>query len=212
MLQSLLEFFISYGYFAVFGALIICGLGLPLPEDLTLIAGGAICGFVGKNGLVTDVNVYVMTVVALLGVLVGDTCMFTLGWKLGERVTKFPGIRRIITKKNYAKIQTKIHKHGVKILFIARFLPGMRAGIFLTTGMTRRVSIWKFLALDGAAALISVPALVYMGYYFANDLDRIIKIFDKWRYIIIGVVLISIIIWLGIRHFSSKKPADNNTG
>ena len=42
MLESLIEFFTTYGYFAVFGVLLISGFGIPIPEDITLVAGGFI--------------------------------------------------------------------------------------------------------------------------------------------------------------------------
>ena len=38
LLSFLQEFFFNYGYYAVFAVLILCGMGLPLPEDITLIA------------------------------------------------------------------------------------------------------------------------------------------------------------------------------
>ena len=43
MTLSLLHaFFFDYGYYAVFGVLVLCGMGLPLPEDITLITAGII--------------------------------------------------------------------------------------------------------------------------------------------------------------------------
>ncbi|MCV2509445.1 MAG: DedA family protein, partial [Neisseriaceae bacterium] len=44
MLDYLELFFSTYGYLAVFSVLILCGLGLPIPEDITLVAGGVISG------------------------------------------------------------------------------------------------------------------------------------------------------------------------
>jgi membrane protein DedA with SNARE-associated domain len=40
----LLPIFTEYGYVAVFLVLLACGFGLPLPEDITLVAGGVIAG------------------------------------------------------------------------------------------------------------------------------------------------------------------------
>ena len=37
-------FFGSYGYAAVFACLVLCGLGVPVPEDITLVSGGVISG------------------------------------------------------------------------------------------------------------------------------------------------------------------------
>jgi membrane protein DedA with SNARE-associated domain len=44
ILQILLDFFTGYGYVAVFTVLLVCGFGVPIPEDITLVAGGIISG------------------------------------------------------------------------------------------------------------------------------------------------------------------------
>jgi membrane protein DedA with SNARE-associated domain len=45
----------------------------------------------------------------------------------------------------------------------------MRTAVFITAGATHRVSFWRFLLLDGLAALISVPLWVYLGYLGADN-------------------------------------------
>jgi membrane protein DedA with SNARE-associated domain len=143
ILQQLLDFFANYGYLAVFLVLIACGFGIPVPEDITLVAGGVICGLSRSTPHLLDPNIMVM--VSLAGVVLGDGTMFMLGSLLGPKITRVPLIRRIITVENYARIQEKAHRYGNKILFIARFLPGLRAPIFLTAGMSHKVPLWKFL-------------------------------------------------------------------
>ena len=44
MLDFLVSFFGTYGYAAVFACLVLCGLGVPVPEDITLVSGGVISG------------------------------------------------------------------------------------------------------------------------------------------------------------------------
>lgn len=174
ILNHLIIFFETYGYFSVFLVLLACGFGLPVPEDVTLIAGGVICALT-KTGNQHSLNVHVMVLIGLLGVLSGDSIMFMLGNKLGSRVTKLPILRSIITPDIYAKIQTKVARYGLKVLFIARFLPGLRAPIFLTAGISHKVKFWKFMLLDGSAALISVPLWIYAGYICADDLDKLLE-------------------------------------
>ncbi|MCC2645519.1 MAG: DedA family protein [Burkholderiales bacterium] len=188
ILQLLLDFFTTYGYVAVFFVLIVCGFGLPIPEDITLVAGGIICGL----SLTTKypLNVYIMMFVALSGVLIGDVVMFSLGRFVGPKVTRMPFIRKIITPGVYLKMQQKTHRYGNKILFFARFLPGLRAPIFLTAGVSRKVPLWKFLLMDGLAALISVPLWVYLGFIFAYDIDKVLFWLHKSQFLIITVLII----------------------
>jgi membrane protein DedA with SNARE-associated domain len=161
-LQLLIDFFSGYGYQAVFVVLLLCGFGVPIPEDITLVAGGIISGL-GYT------NVHLMFLVGMVGVLIGDGIMFMLGHTLGKRVLKIRAIARILTPARFRTVQEKFACYGHWVLFVARFLPGLRSPIFVTAGMTRRVSYWRFLLLDGLAALISVPLWVYMGYIGAAN-------------------------------------------
>ena len=56
-MEFLIHFFSDYGYFAVLFVLIICGFGVPIPEDITLVSGGVISGL-GYT------NVHIMLVVS----------------------------------------------------------------------------------------------------------------------------------------------------
>src|ERR1700722_20313077 len=49
LLHRLIPIFVENGCVAVFIALMICGAGLPLPEDITLVAGGVIAGLGSAN-------------------------------------------------------------------------------------------------------------------------------------------------------------------
>jgi membrane protein DedA with SNARE-associated domain len=190
ILSALIAFFTTYGYIAVFFVLVICGFGIPIPEDITLVSGGVICG------LTNNLNVHAMLMVSLLGVIIGDGTMFMLGRLLGPRVKRLPLLRKIFTEKIYRQMQEKVHKYGIWILFVARFLPGLRAPIFITAGISRRVSYWKFMLMDGGAAFISVPIWVYAGYYFAHDLDDLIEWVKHSETFILSSVSVAIIAWV----------------
>ena len=89
-MEFLINFFSDYGYFAVLFVLIICGFGVPIPEDITLVSGGVISGL-GYT------NVHIMLVVSLFGVLLGDSTMYWLGRIYGTKILRFRPIRRFLT-------------------------------------------------------------------------------------------------------------------
>ena len=203
ILNYLIDFFTNYGYWAVFLVLIACGFGLPVPEDVTLVAGGIICAL--SIDTAHPLNIHTMFGVAMLGVTIGDSVMFVLGRLLGDKVKRLPGLKYVFTETNYAKIQEKAQKYGDKILFIARFLPGLRAPIFLTAGISHRVSYWKFILMDGSAAIISVPVWVYLGYFLAHDLSRVLKFVEHAQLAIIGVVIGIVVLIVAIKWLKKKK-------
>jgi membrane protein DedA with SNARE-associated domain len=162
LLDWLVQLFVQNGYTAVFIALMICGAGLPLPEDITLVAGGVIAGL-------GYANVHVMCAMTLFGVLLGDSAIFLLGHYYGARMLTWRPIARVMTPSRYVAVQEKFDRYGNRLLFAARFLPGMRTTIYVTAGTTHRVSFPRFLLIDTMAALISVPVWVYLGYFGANN-------------------------------------------
>lgn len=196
-LQFLLGFFTDYGYLAVFLVLLACGFGVPIPEDVSLVAGGVISGL-------GYANVHVMVMVGMAGVLVGDGCMFMLGKVFGEQVLRFRPIAKVLTPERFVMVQQKFVRYGNWLLFFARFLPGMRTAVFVSAGMSRKVPFWRFLAMDGFAALISVPAWVYLGHWGASNLDELMKWVHRGQAGILAVVA-GVIVIVGCLWWRRRK-------
>lgn len=183
MLDFLVNVFTQNGYAAVFIVLMICGFGLPIPEDISLVAGGVIAGL-------GYANVHLMVVVGIVGILAGDTLMFLIGRYYGERALRLRWVAFLLTPRRYALVQAKFSRYGNRLMFVARFLPGLRSPIYLTAGMTRRVSFIRFFLLDGFAALISAPIWVYLGYYGAQNHDWLLKWLERGKVIVIIVAVV----------------------
>jgi cobalt transport protein cbiM len=188
-MEFLINFFSDYGYFAVLFVLIICGFGVPIPEDITLVSGGVISGL-GYT------NVHIMLVVSLFGVLLGDSTMYWLGRIYGTKILRFRPIRRFLTLERLRMVRSKFEQYGNRVLFVARFLPGLRAPIYMVAGITRRVSFIRFLLLDFFAAIISVPIWVYLGDLGASNLDWLHEQIKKGQsiiYILIALLAIYLV-------------------
>jgi len=190
LLERLITIFAQNGYVAVFIALMICGAGLPLPEDVTLVAGGVIAGL-------GFANVHVMFGLCMFGVLLGDTAIFTLGHHYGARMMRWRLVARVLTPARYTMVQEKFDRYGNRVLFFARFLPGMRTTIYVTAGATHRVSTLRFLLIDTLAALISVPFWVYLGFLGANNHEWLMKWMHRGQnslWLLVGLLLLSLLI------------------
>lgn len=196
-MEVLITFFSNYGYFAVFGVLILCGFGLPIPEDITLVSGGVISGL-------DYANVHIMLVVSMLGVLAGDSTMYWLGRIYGTKILRFRPIRKIVTLKRLHMVREKFDKQGNRLLFLARFLPGLRAVVYLISGITRKVSFSKFVLIDFCAAAISVPIWVYLGDIGARNLNWLHAQIKKGQ-LIIWVIIILIALYLIWLYLKNKK-------
>lgn len=150
-----------------------------------------------------------MCIVGLAGVVIGDSIMFLAGRLFGYRIQRIKMFRRILSPRRFSHIQRKFKQYGLSLLFVARFLPGLRSPIFLVAGMSRRISYLTFILMDGFAALISVPVWVYLGYFFADNLDLLmeyVKDVQKMIYLALGlVILVVLVIYLKKRFHSKLK-------
>lgn len=200
-LSWLVNFFTEFGYWAVFGILIACGFGLPIPEDISLVAGGIISGL-----HFTKLSTMILT--GMAGVLIGDGIVFTIGRFYGQRVFSLPLIRKLMTPDRFTMVQSKFTKYGNWVLFAARFMPGFRTPIFLTAGASRKVSFLRFFVLDGAAALMSVPVWVYLGYLGADNREWLMQMVKRGQTLTFGVIglalIVAIIIFL-VRRRTQKQ-------
>ena len=211
-LDTIVEFLQNYQEYSlamIFGMLILCGFGLPIPEDITLIAAGILSGIQVNT---THGHFVLMLCFCLAGVLIGDGIMFIGGRLFGYKLQKYTPLRKVLPPSRFAWVQRQFRKYGVWALFFARFMPGLRAPIYLAAGMSRRVSYLKFLLLDGAAALISVPVWVGMGHYGAQNRDNLARWMSNGHNItlvVIGVVILAVVILVIRNRKKAKKEKQN---
>lgn len=178
-------------YAAILGILLACGLGIPIPEDITLIAAGILAAL-------KSISYAGAMIAGFVGVLIGDCFLFFLGRRYGNHVFELPVFRTIFTEKRVNLAREKVLQNSKLICFTARFLPGLRAPIYLTAGVMGVRPIVFFL-LDALAALISVPIWVHLGWLLGDNLDHALGIAIKTqKYIILAIALV-VLTYIAIR-------------
>jgi membrane protein DedA with SNARE-associated domain len=200
-MDQLLEYILGHSglmaYVIVFVFLLLGGMGLPISEDLTLIAGGVIAYY-------GEANVYIMIAVAFFGVLLADSIMFTLGARYGRTLTRKWFFAKILPPVRLTMMEKKLNEKGLKLLFIARFMPGIRAAVFFTAG-TLRVPYRYFLLCDATAAFFSIPLIIYVVYAFGGELDEIVGMVKRLEFGILGVIIAAVVYFLGKRLWRRKR-------
>lgn len=176
-----------FTYLGLFVVLLLCGMGLPMPEDIALLAGG----FLVHRG----VTRYPITLaVALLGVVAGDNSLFFLGRRFGTGLVSYFGLNRPGSKAQIDRIRAFMRRHGHRAIFYARFLAGLRALIYLTAG-SFGVTPLRFLAYDLLGAIISVPIVVSIGYLFGGQLEVIVHYIGGFEHLLWVVVVLSLAVY-----------------
>jgi len=156
-------------YGTAFAILLLCGLGLPIPEDVILVTVGY-ATYLALPGT----HITLSLGLGMAGVLLGDSIAWTLGHRFGIPVTRRWPFRLKLGPARLVAAREHMHRHRRYILFAARFMPGLRVVVFFTAGLLG-VRYTYFLLLDGLAAMLSVPALVVSSWYFGAELDRVIR-------------------------------------
>lgn len=178
--------------------LITCGLGVPLPEDVPLIAGGWL---VARSGG----SLPLMIVTGLAGILIGDSVIFRAGQTYGERLLD-TRIGRHIPGEMVQRAITAFDRHGPKFIMAARFVPGLRAATYFVAGLTG-VPYWKFIAFDGLAACVSAPAWVYLGWWARkhNMLNKVWRWSTEAQIVLIGAIAALTVLYIVYRKLRRRS-------
>lgn len=211
MLDFLFGYFhgTSLALWGPFIVLVCCGLGLPIPEDIVLVTAGLLCEDAGHSWIQTSIVMWV-------GVMAGDSLIFLLGRHFGMRVLASRWGTRIFSPARQAKTKALFERYGSMVLFVARFLPGVRAPTFCSAG-AMHVPYAKFLLFDGGAALLSVPVFVALGHWlwakFGTDLGELAdalartRSYSLWAGIALAVVVVVLTIVWQRRARANAAPA-----
>src|SRR5215210_3327492 len=78
--------------------LLLCGVGLPLPEDIVLVVAGMLAKDDSRPWAPVAVLMYV-------AVLAGDSLIFLLGRRYGARLLAWEGTHHLFPPRKQARIQ-----------------------------------------------------------------------------------------------------------
>ena len=166
-------------YALIFGVLVAQGLGLPLPEDVSLVTGGYL-SFVGAAQFAP------MLLVAFAGILAGDFLIFTAGRRYGGDLAVSRWFSRLLPAGKRCKAEEYFNRHGEGLVLAARFLPGLRAVTFFVAGASPMAAS-KFLLLDGLAACVSAPVWMILGRKLGRHLAELLVWVDRVHFLLLGV-------------------------
>ena len=186
----------NFHYLGPFMVLVLCGVGLPIPEEVTLIG----CGLLLHEGLVDFKEI---SAVCAAAILIGDSAPFFLGRHYGEAALRLSWIRWILHPERMLRLRRRFREHGNWVIFSLRFLPGVRVGGYFTVGMMR-VSYLRFILLDALGVLISVPLSIYMGKLFAGQIEILEERLGGLS-LLLAFSLLSVFIILGARSRSRRR-------
>jgi len=183
MLESA-SFINHFPYLGIFLLLILGGVGLPFPEDATLL----LSGFLMAHYVIIPLPAFL---VVYSGLLITDFSLYLVGKKYGRRIVEHKRFRKIISPNRLSKLEEKFKKWGSLVVFFGRHIWGFRAQIFLVSGVMK-MSATKFLVADAISALFTIGLWGGVGYLGGNSVQVLKKDITRVEHIAIVILVIMI--------------------
>lgn len=202
-LARLQGWFEAGGYFVLFSLLFLCGLGLPVPEDVPLLLAGYFI-YHGKMHLAAA------SILAWLGIIGGDCVLYYLGKKYGLNVTKLPMVGKHITEKRIKRVEYLYSRYGIWVVAVGRLFAGIRGAMVAVAGAIR-FNFIKFIIADGLAALVSGGLWIWLGYWGGKKLGdpaTIMKRAEPYKHWIGLGILIAVICVIGYLYVIKSRKND----
>ena len=152
----------QYGYLVVFFGVMLESVGIPLPGETILIAAGLL---VHQGSLDPDETI----VSGILGTIIGNQLGYWAGRQGGRPVVLQWGYYVGVTHERLQRVEGFFTRHGGKAVFLARFVPGLRAFGALVAGIGR-MHWWTFLFYNVLAGTVWATASILVGYLFSRSL------------------------------------------
>lgn len=185
LLQSLQGF---PAYALLLALLFGCGVGLPMNEDIVLLAAAALT----LQGIMEPVP---LLGVAGVGLVAGDALIFHWGHRYGARLLRRRFFARMLPEERLQTMQATMTRYGPAYIFVVRFLPGIRTALFLVAGMSRMPYRYLFL-YDGLAAVVELPLLVYGVRYVGGRWQEILAALQQLQaYLLPAAALAVLALW-----------------
>jgi membrane protein DedA with SNARE-associated domain len=172
----------------VLAALLLGGLGFPIPEDLALLGAG----YLVWHG---DAPLVVVAPLAFLGIIAGDFSLYWIGRAFGVRITQHRFLSHALTPPRLARVRGYFDRHGAKTLLVARLAAGARSFFFLTAG-AMRMPFGRFALFDMIGAAAAATIWIYVGWRFGANIHRVRAVIHRVEHIAALVLLAVIAAWI----------------
>ena len=154
----------------------------PIPADTFVLLGG----FLSARGLISAPGVFLVTWGANVA---SALAMFWVGVTHGPSFFERGWGRKLLNPDQMKRMGGFYERWGVFAVFFARFLPGLRAVVPVSAGVTG-LSWWKVAPPLAIASAIWYGALVWLGHTAGSHLDQIKSWIDRANVALLLVALV----------------------
>lgn len=214
MEEALFNWFAQYPYeplmvySAIFGVMMVCALGFPMPEEVVILSAG-ILGHMSLNPDIypppypgaASVDPYSLAFACFVAVIVTDYVIYCLGKFFGKKIINSNRFQKHFSLEKIDKVRNWVHKYGFWAPAVFRFIPGVRFPGHMMCGALD-MKPWNFIFTDGLAAMISVPTQVLLVSFLG---EAILSRLRQFKLIVFGVLAVVLVAYLLRRYFLNRR-------
>lgn len=181
-LEALIKAAGYIGLFAIIFAETGLLVGFFLPGDTLLITAGLLI----QRGDV-DLSLWILIPLLIAAAISGDAVGYQIGKHTGRRIFNRED-SRLFHRKHLERAEAFYEKHGGKTIILARFLAFIRTFAPTVAGAAN-MPYPKFAAYNVIGALLWVPSMTYLGYFFGATIPP--EYVDLFFIGLVGVMIVA---------------------
>lgn len=195
-MEYIISFMETYGYTAMFIAMVLENANVPIPSEIVL----GFAGYLIAQGIF---DMHTTMVVGILAGIVGSIVSYWMGEHGGRPLLLKYGKYIFFNEHKFELAEKMFNKYGGVAVFFGRLLPGVRTFISFP-GRNGTLSHVAFHHLDGTRYVPWTILLVYLGKVLGENWQDLIEYNHE---LLIGMIVVFVIIAavLGFRYYRNRR-------
>jgi membrane protein DedA with SNARE-associated domain len=181
-----------YGYLAVGGLVLLEDFGVPAPGETVLIAAAVYAG-AGR------LNVVAVAALAFVAAVVGDNIGYGIGHFGGRELALRFGRYVFLTPERLAHAEAFFHRHGGKVVTVARFIEGLRQANGIIAGIAGMAWLRRFLPYNALGAALWAGLWTTVGYVAGSHIDVLYHQLVRYEVYLIAAAAVALVAYLLLR-------------
>ena len=183
-MEYIISFMETYGYAAMFIAMVLENANIPIPSEIVL----GFAGYLISQGIF---DLHTTMVVGTLAGIVGSIL------KYGKYV--------FFNEHKFELAEKMFNKYGGVAIFFGRLLPGVRTFISFPAGMAR-YPLWHFIVWTVLGTIPWTILLVYLGKVLGENWKDLIQYNHEFLLVVIVIFAIVAAV-LGFKYYKNRRKS-----
>jgi membrane protein DedA with SNARE-associated domain len=185
---------VRYGYLAIFVLMLLESACIPIPSEVTMLFGGALCssGFVAAG---QELDLLWVVMAGTAGNVVGSWLAYWAGAVGGRPLVDRFGRYLLIRPHEVDQAQAWFERRGELTVFGSRLVPVVRTFISLPAGVAH-MNVVKFTLYTVLGCLPWTFALAWIGYLLGENWSAAEKVIRPIAWVITAVIVVGAVWWV----------------